>query len=107
MKRSAVVLSRGFSTKFGQDKATLKLNGKQRLKHVYDSVTDIVDEVIVVTSTRERQETYASFLELDVGLCIDKSKDGGRLIGALTGFEIAQRKYCLLLASDMPLYHLM
>jgi molybdopterin-guanine dinucleotide biosynthesis protein A len=106
LNRSAVVLSKGFSTKFGQDKAVMDLNGKPLLKHVVDLISDIVDEVIVVTTSHEHQERYSEFLDSDVKFAVDMDKGKGPLIGALTGFEVAQGKYTLLLASDMPLVSL-
>ncbi|MCW4009557.1 MAG: molybdenum cofactor guanylyltransferase [Candidatus Bathyarchaeota archaeon] len=106
LNRSAIVLAGGFSDKFGQDKAVLELNGKPMLSHVISTATSLVDEVIVVTRSEERKETYAEFLGSGVKFAVDIEAGKGPLIGALTGFEIAQGKHSLLLASDMPLVSL-
>ncbi len=102
MDRSVIVLAGGSSSGFGQDKGTLELNGKPLIKHVVDAVEPLVDEVVVVTSSQNRADTYAEILGPHVKFAIDFEEGKGPLVGALTGFEAANQKYALLLASDMP-----
>ncbi len=101
--RSAIVLAGGFSSRFGQDKAVLLLNGKPLVRHVVDAVSPIVDEVILVVNNQERKEKYSELLGQHVKFAIDLEEAKGPLVGALSGFEIAQGKYSLLLPSDLPL----
>jgi molybdopterin-guanine dinucleotide biosynthesis protein A len=103
MDRSAVILTGGSSTRFGQDKAVFELKGKPLLKIVTDTASTVANEIIVVTNTQERADTYAEFLEPDVKFAIDFEQEKGPLIGALTGFEKAQGTYSLLLPSNTPL----
>jgi molybdopterin-guanine dinucleotide biosynthesis protein A len=103
LDRSAVVLAGGFSSRFGQDKALVELNGKPLLKRVVDAVRGIVDEVIIVTKTEELKETYAKLLEPNVKFALDAADAQGPLVGAVAGLETAQGKYSLLLGADMPL----
>lgn len=103
MESSAVVLAGGFSSRFGQDKVLLPLNGRPLIRHVVDAVQPIVDEVIIVTSSPERAELYAGVVGQDVKFALDQQEAQGPLVGALSGFEAACGTYSLLLAADMPL----
>lgn len=100
--RSAIVLAGGFSTRFGEDKGILKLANKPLIEHVTDSVQKIVDEIIVVTSSKQRVLDYASFLTPSTKFAVDLYDSKSPLIGALTGFNAAEGEYSLLLPFDTP-----
>lgn len=102
MDRSAIILAGGFSSRIGQDKSLLELNGKPLIKHVVDAVKPIVDEIIIVTSSQERADQYAKVTGTHVKFVIDIDDAKGPLIGALTGLQQATGKYSLLLPSDAP-----
>jgi len=102
LDRSAVVLAGGFSSRFGQDKGALELSHKPLIKHVVDAVKPLVDETIVVTNSQERAEKYAKIVGSDIKFAIDVDQGKGPLVGALTGFEVAQGSYALLLPVDVP-----
>ncbi len=103
MDRSAVVLAGGFSGTVGEDKSVPELNGKPIIKRVVDVIHPIVEEVVIVADNEEQKEVYTKLLGPDVKLVVNAEEDNGLLIGALAGFNIAQGKYSLLLASDLPL----
>jgi molybdopterin-guanine dinucleotide biosynthesis protein A len=102
MERTAVVLAGGFSTRFGQDKAVVALNGKPLITHVIETVRPIVDEVVVVTSDKERASQYSKLVNQSVKFAVDLEEAQGPLVGALTGFEVASGAYSLLLPADTP-----
>jgi molybdopterin-guanine dinucleotide biosynthesis protein A len=102
MGRSAIVLAGGVSTRFSQDKGLLELANKPLIKRVVDVVSPLVDEMIVVTNSRERAERHAKVLTANVQFVVDVCDSKGPLIGALTGFGFAHEEYSLLLASDTP-----
>ena len=102
MDRSAIILGGGSSSRFGEDKGTVELNGKPLLAHVVDAVKGVAEEVIVVTSSKERADTYAKLVSPKVKFAVDVCESKGALVGALTGFEAAQGKYSLLLPFDNP-----
>lgn len=102
MDRTVIILAGGSSSRFGEDKGLLKLNNKPLLSHVVDAVKGIVDEVIIVTSSKERADLYSKILPSNVRFAIDARESEGPLIGALTGFEAAEGKYSLLLPFDSP-----
>ena len=102
MERSAIVLAGGFSSRFGQDKGLLELADKPLIRHVTDAIDPLVDEVVVVTKSRERVLKYSNVLVADVHFVVDVCEARSPLIGALTGFGSAHGKYSLLLPFDTP-----
>lgn len=102
MDRSAIILAGGSSSRFSEDKGVLLLDGKPLLRHVVDAVKGLVDEVIVVTSSKERAEAYAKIVPQNVKFVVDVGESKGPLVGALTGFEAAEGEYSLLLPYDSP-----
>ena len=106
MDRSLVVLAGGFSSAFGQDKATLEFNGKSLIRHVVDAVRAVVNEVIVVANTQEQAEKYAALLEPNARFVVGEKEAKGPLVEALAGFEASQGEHSLLLSSDSPLVSL-
>jgi len=106
LERSAIILAGGFSSRFGQDKGLLLLAGKPLIKHVFNAVDKIVDEKIVVVSSKDQAENYMKVSDSSINIFIDKTsmnKTQSPLIGALTGFKEAHGKYALLLPCDTPL----
>jgi molybdenum cofactor guanylyltransferase len=102
LDKSAIILAGGSCGKFGEDKGTLKLDNKPLIRHVFDAVKGLVEEVIVVVDTKEKAECYAKILPPKTVFAIDTIESKGPLIGALTGLAVAQGKYSLLLAVDTP-----
>jgi len=102
LDKSAIILAGGTSAGFPQDKGTMLLDNKPLIRRVFEIVESIVDEVIIVTNSQERVDLYAKLLPETAKFAIDNQKEKGPLIGAITGFEAAQGKYCLLLPYDSP-----
>jgi len=102
LDRSAIILANGALTKVTEDMGLLKLNNKPLLNHVVDTVKGIVNELLVVTSSKEHAELYAKIVSPNVQFAIDINMPKGNLTMALTGFEAAQGKYSLLLPFNVP-----
>jgi len=103
LDKSAVILAGGFSNRFGQDKGLMLLAGKPLIKHVLNVLHGIVDETIIVVSSKVQAENFAKETGSDLRIVIDADNMQSPLIGALTGFENANGKYSLLLPCDTPL----
>ena len=103
MERSAVILAGGSSSRFGREKALVRLAGKPLICHVFEKVADIVNEVIVVASS-EGQKKRLKRLSLGsrVKFAIDDYASHSPLIGASRGFENSSGEYTLLLPCDTP-----
>jgi molybdenum cofactor guanylyltransferase len=102
LERSAIILAGGSSNGSNCDKGGLELDGKPLLTHVVDAITDLVGEVIVVTSSQEFVDEYAKLVSSEVRFVVDVCESGGPLVGALTGFEAANGEYSALLRFDSP-----
>jgi len=103
LDKSAIILAGGFSHRFGQDKGLLQLANKPLIKYVLDAISTLVDEKMVVASSKVQAENYANVLGSDVNVLIDVDDAQSPLVGALTGFKEAHGEYALLLPCDTPL----
>lgn len=102
LKKSAVVLAGGFSKRFGRDKCLVELAGKPLVVHALERVSNLVDERIVVVSSEAQRRALFNMLGSRARLVVDKYEGQSPLVGALTGFEIVQGEYSLLLPCDTP-----
>jgi molybdopterin-guanine dinucleotide biosynthesis protein A len=102
MERAAIVLAGGFSKRFGQDKGLAKLAGKPLLVHVLEGVSTVVDEVLVVVSSKLQVEFYSVLIPKETKIAIDVENTRSPLVGALTGLSSVQAEYSLLLPCDAP-----
>jgi molybdopterin-guanine dinucleotide biosynthesis protein A len=103
LEKSAVILAGGFSRRFGQDKGLLPLANKPLIEHVLDAIDKIVDEKIVVVSSKTQAENYTKVLDSKVKVFVDDDNVQSPLVGALKGFKEASNEYALLLPCDTPL----
>lgn len=100
---SAIVLAGGLSSRFGRDKGLLELCGKPLISYVLDAVTGIVDEKVVVVSSKEQLSRYSNAgLSKNTRVVPDRTNIHSPLMGALTGLEEASSEYTLLLPCDTP-----
>ncbi len=102
MENSAIILSGGSSTRFGQDKALLQLGIKPLILHVLDRVAGIVDERIVVVNTEEQKNLLQKTIKHKANVLVDEYKTRTPLAGAFTGFNHVKNEYALLLSCDTP-----
>jgi molybdopterin-guanine dinucleotide biosynthesis protein A len=103
LQKSAVILAGGFSRRFGRDKGLVVLSGKPLILHVIDRVSKVVDEVLVIVSSKDQKNKFEIILGEKANLVIDKNDSQTPLVGAITGFESAKNEYSLLLPCDTPL----
>lgn len=102
MERTAIVLAGGYSTRLGQDKGLLSLKGKPLIKYVTDAIKSLVEEVIIITSSKDQAGIYRNIVEKSIRVVPDDRDIHGPLIGASVGFENALGTYSLLLPCDTP-----
>jgi molybdopterin-guanine dinucleotide biosynthesis protein A len=102
VKKSAIVLAGGSSSRFGVDKGILKLDKKTLIEYVVSAIEPLVDETIVVTNSSERAKLYAKYIPAEVKFAFDSSKVRSPLIGTYSGFRVAKGEYSLLLPFDTP-----
>ena len=103
MDNSAIVLAGGSSKRFGHDKGLALLADKPLIMYILEALDAVVEEKIVVVSSKEQAEKITKILKPDIKIAIDNSKLQSPLVGALTGFREASGEYALLLPCDTPL----
>jgi molybdopterin-guanine dinucleotide biosynthesis protein A len=102
LERSAIILAGGFSTRLGQDKGLVQLAGKPLVRHVLDKTKNLVEETLVVVSSKTQAEKYEKVLGSDATILVDNAEAHGPLAGANVGFREASGTYSLLLPCDAP-----
>jgi len=102
LERSAIILAGGFSTRLGQDKGLVQLAGKPLVRHVLDKTKNLVEETLVVVSSKSQAEKYEKVLGSDATILVDNAEAHGPLAGANVGFREASGTYSLLLPCDAP-----
>ena len=114
-KRAAIVLAGGkgqrFQTTNGkwQDKALAELWGKPLLVLAVESISEVVDQVIVVVNEEARKIEYGKVLEAfdapKVSLATDLKINGlsGPLIAIYSGLKTVKADYYLTVPADVPM----
>lgn len=101
---AAIALAGGQSSRMGQDKALLELDGIPLLQRTYQIARQCADPVYVVTPWAER---YRSILPADCQFIQETWQPGatqspGPLIGFAQALPQVQTEWVLLLACDLP-----
>jgi len=100
--RSAVVLYGGKSARMGVDKGLLEFKGKPLFLWVLESISRIVDEVVISVS-HEEQVKGIDFEKLGVAIAIDERPGLGPMGGLLSGMKKAQGEFVAVAPVDAPL----
>jgi len=103
LKYSAIILAGGPSERFGRDKALIELSGKPLIRHIYDRVATLVNNVFVVVSSQEQLKEYSGMFSSCARIVLDELDVRSPLVGAITGFKSAASGYSLLLPCDTPM----
>jgi molybdopterin-guanine dinucleotide biosynthesis protein A len=97
LDRSAIILAAGSSKGFDGD-----IDGNSLIKLVVEAVKDLVDEIIVVTTSEEHSAAYAGLLPAKVKFVVDDSNSGSPIVGAVTGLQVASGEYAFALTENSP-----
>ncbi len=95
---TTIVLAGGHSTRMGQDKALLILNGEPLLQRTTDLVGPLSQAVLVVTGWPER---YQNIVATDCRWVLDRRNEGP-LVGFAEGLTTVETDWVLLLSCDLP-----
>jgi molybdenum cofactor guanylyltransferase len=95
MSVSAAIMAGGKSTRMGQDKAWIELDGEPLIARVASVLAEVADEVIVVAND-------ARYESLGLRVVRDRYPTGGALGGIATGVGAATHDTVLVAACDMP-----
>lgn len=96
MKTTGILLAGGKSSRMGTNKALLELNGRRVIEGIADKLSNITDELIVVTNT------FADYEFLQLPMVEDNWKGMGPLAGIEAGLTASNTEHNLIVACDMP-----
>ncbi|MCW4012502.1 MAG: molybdenum cofactor guanylyltransferase [Candidatus Bathyarchaeota archaeon] len=100
--RTGIILSGGKSSRLGQDKGLVKLEGRPLVSWIIDILSGVVDEIIVVVGSEETIPRYWEVVPNDVRIVTDCYPEDSPLIGLITGLKEAKGEYAVVCACDMP-----
>ena len=93
---TAIILAGGKSSRLGRDKALEKIGGKYLIERVIGSLSQLGDDIIVVTAAPNQLS------DLNVEKVIDTYPRTGAKVGLCTGINASLSFYSLVVACDMP-----
>ena len=96
MDLSVAILAGGRSSRMGEDKGLVQLNGRPMIQHVIDAVADLGAETFLVSN---RPQAYSRF---GLRIAEDDSPGRGSLEGLRTALTAARSDYVLVVGCDMP-----
>ncbi len=100
--RSGVILSGGKSSRIGQEKGLVQLEGRPLVTWVIEQLREAVDEIIVVVGSKEIIPLYWEVVPSDVRVVSDCYLEDSPMIGLITGLREAKGEYTVVCACDMP-----
>jgi len=94
---TGVILAGGENTRFaGKHKALMRVGGKRILDRIYGVMSDVFDDIILVTNTPGR------YLEWDATVVTDLLPVRSSLTGIHTGLFYTHSEYTFITAGDAP-----
>jgi molybdopterin-guanine dinucleotide biosynthesis protein A len=96
---TAIILAGGKSSRMGEDKALISIQGVPLLQRIYNIAEDCATTVYVVTPWSER---YQHILPCNCQFIKEAPLSNGPLVGFAQGLAQVQTDWVLLLACDLP-----
>lgn len=88
------------------EKALLEFEGKTILERLFESLFQVVDEIILSVRDRTQEQKFRSLIEKfpsrDIRFCFDTLENAGPLEGIRAGLLESRSKYSFVCAGDMP-----
>ena len=99
-KIAVIVLAGGQSSRMGQDKALLEIEGKSLLQRALEVAAAIAPQVYILTAWPDR---YRSTLTEESQFLVEYNPGSGPLVALTQGLTEIAADWILLLACDLPL----
>ncbi|AFZ00154.1 molybdenum cofactor guanylyltransferase [Calothrix sp. PCC 6303] len=104
---TAIILAGGKSSRMGQDKALMQINGIPLLQKVYEVAASCSQRVLVVTPWQERYQqllphTCNFVQEMHISEEFNDIQNHGPLVGFAQALATVETEWVLLLACDLP-----
>jgi molybdopterin-guanine dinucleotide biosynthesis protein A len=95
MSITGIILSGGKSTRMGQDKGLIEIDGMPMIQHVIDHIQPLCDQILISSN----QEEYNRF---GYQVVEDNIKDIGPAGGIISCLPLAKHKKCIIISCDLP-----
>lgn len=95
MERTAIILAGGNSSRMGEDKGLMLVDGKPMIKHVIDIAKGVVENIIIISNNKEYDKFGYPVIQ-------DEVKGKGPLGGIYTGLMHSKTQLSLVLSCDIP-----
>lgn len=95
MEVTAIILAGGNSSRMGEDKGLMLLEGKPMIQHVIDVLQGVVEDIIIVSNNNEYEQFGCKVFA-------DQVKGKGPLGGIYTGLIHSNTQQSLILSCDIP-----
>jgi molybdopterin-guanine dinucleotide biosynthesis protein A len=96
LSRAGIILAGGQSSRMGQNKALMMIDGVPVIQRIAKELEKITDELLIVTNT------FHSYEYLNIPMVEDEQKGKGPLAGIQAGLKASQSEKNLIVACDMP-----
>jgi len=90
------------STRFGSNKALVRLGEKPLITHVVDMALNLADEVVVAIGRESSAVVYRQLLPKSVTVVKDRLRAKSPLVGIVTGLQVMKSRYSMVLSCDTP-----
>ncbi len=94
--RTGIILAGGQSSRMGQNKALMKIDGVPVIERIAIELEKITDELLIVTNT------FHTYQYLNIPMVGDEQKGKGPLAGIQAGLKATRSEKNLIVACDMP-----
>jgi molybdopterin-guanine dinucleotide biosynthesis protein A len=99
MNITCAILAGGYSTRMGQDKVTLEINGKALINYVYDIAKNVFQDIVIVSNN------HSEFKDIKAPVIKDILPVRGSIVGIVSALMYSYKPYVFVCACDMPFMH--
>jgi len=101
MNITCAILAGGYSTRMGQDKATLEIHGKTLIRYVFEKVEKVFRDIVIISSN----DSHSAFKDINAPIIKDVMPVHGPVVGIASALLYSKNTYVFACACDMPFIH--
>lgn len=94
-----LILAGGYSQRFEERKAFHRINGKPMIRHVFDRVSDLSDNIII--SCKAGKKDLKELIP-EAKIIQDKFEEDGPVVGLLSSLPAVESQYIAVVSCDCP-----
>jgi len=96
MKTTGIILAGGKSSRMGQDKGLILMNGKPMIEHIINALIEVVSDIIIISNNK-------SYSQFGYPVFPDIIKERGPVGGIYTGLYHTKTELNFCISCDVPL----